>query len=337
MDVIAKLSASDRADLFREAATRLGIGSAVIVEKDFWVCWTLSALFDPDVVPGLVFKGGTSLSKAYQLIRRFSEDIDLTIPLAALGLSEPVEPLSNNANKRLYEAAARKCAELLLASVIPSLQRRASGVIEVGGWQVTVDRDEPKTIVFQYPPSLSDAEYGASAYVPPSVRLEFGVRGGIEPTEKQEVEPYCTQAVPEPYGRPKAYPRVLVAERTMWEKATICHAEYYRPARPLALRISRHYSDLAVMSVAEVASRTLAQPQLLAAVVNNKRTNFPAGYARYELATPAGLMIVPHEALIVLLRRDYEEMSVMFFEQPMTFEETLERLRAFEAKVRQLA
>jgi hypothetical protein len=337
LDVIAKLSASDRADLFRESAARLGIGSAVIIEKDFWVCWALFALFEPEVVPGLVFKGGTSLSKAYGLIRRFSEDIDLTIPLAALGLGEPDPTLSKKAIERLYDSAATECAELLRASVIPSLQSGAAGVLTTGDWSISAVVGDPTTVIFRYPSSLSVSEYGTNSYLAPSVRLEFGVRGGLEPTEQREVEAYCTQALPDAYGRPKVYPRVLAAERTLWEKATICHAEFHRPARMLGLRLSRHYADLAEMAASEVAVRALEQPGLLSAVVENKRRNFPAAYARYEEATPSGIMIVPHDALAVELRRDYDAMSVMFFDQPRPFAEILERLRNFEADVRKLA
>jgi hypothetical protein len=334
LDRIAQLRDTDRADIFREAATRLGIGSPIIIEKDFWVCWALALLFDPELITGLVFKGGTSLSKAYALIRRFSEDVDLTIPLSTLQLNEPGEATSKTVRRHFFEGAARLCAEFLHTTILPMLRHRASQVLFPDQELFVIRADDPQTIVFQYPPSLNDSEYGSSTYVRPAVRLEFGVRGGTEPTGMRQITPYCVEAIPDTYGRPSVTVRVLAAERTLWEKATICHSEYYRPAKEPAIRMSRHYSDLSAMSTTEVADRALAQPELLEAVAKNKYVNFPAKWARYDDATPAGLMIVPHDALAAVLRADYEAMAVMFFESPPSFDEVLIQLRDFEARVR---
>jgi predicted nucleotidyltransferase component of viral defense system len=113
LDQIAQLDSAERAEVFRESGTRLGIASPVILEKDYWVCWSLGKLFVPEILEGLVFKGGTSLSKAYGLIRRFSEDVDLTIPLSALGIASPAEGASKKARIKEYERAKTRCAEQL--------------------------------------------------------------------------------------------------------------------------------------------------------------------------------------------------------------------------------
>lgn len=334
LDEIGRLSSNDRSELFRESATRLGIGSPVLLEKDYWVCWSLGELFKPGLLDGLVFKGGTSLSKAYDLIRRFSEDVDLTVPLSALGIEPPAEPQARRARERAFEAAKARCAEVLSCWVGQELQASAAASGMQGTLKVTVDASDPLTLVLEYPPSLVDREYGASSYIRPSVRLEFGVRGGVEPAEMLEIEPYCTKAMPNAFGRQTVGVRVLAAERTLWEKATICHANYHRsPSGPID-RVSRHYSDLAVMASHEVAEKALRQPGLLSVVVANTEANFPAAWARYEEATPAGLRIVPHPDLAAFLRRDYADMSVMFFDRPPPFDEVIRKLGVFEGRIR---
>jgi predicted nucleotidyltransferase component of viral defense system len=94
MDQFALLPAAERAIVFREAAARLKFGSATIVEKDFWVCWTLRRIFANTALPGPLFKGGTSLSKAYKVIDRFSEDIDIVLDRHTLGFTGEQDPLN---------------------------------------------------------------------------------------------------------------------------------------------------------------------------------------------------------------------------------------------------
>ena len=85
MDKFALLPAADRAAVLQEAAARLGIDSPAIIEKDFWVCWMLGQIFTADSLPGTLFKGGTSLSKVYGIITRFSEDVDIVLDRHTLG------------------------------------------------------------------------------------------------------------------------------------------------------------------------------------------------------------------------------------------------------------
>jgi predicted nucleotidyltransferase component of viral defense system len=116
MDHFALLPAAERATVFREAAARLKLGTATIVEKDFWVCWTLQRIFSNPALPGPLFKGGTSLSKAYKIIERFSEDVDIVLDRHTLGFIGEQDPLNivgkNKRNRKLDELAG-KCSETL--------------------------------------------------------------------------------------------------------------------------------------------------------------------------------------------------------------------------------
>src|SRR5262245_43876738 len=146
MDEVARQSASERAALFNESGTKRGIATAII-EKDFWVCWILKRLFGlPEtVVPGLAFKGGTSLSKAYDAIRRFSEDIDLSLDRAALGYRgnrDPEKASSAKKTKDLLEHLDHDVEHHVATVLLPSLKEAITaelGPPEKAGWDLTVD------------------------------------------------------------------------------------------------------------------------------------------------------------------------------------------------------
>src|SRR5260370_22292561 len=125
MDHFALLPAAERATIFREAAASLKLGAATIVEKDFWVCWTLQRIFSNPALPGPLFKGGTSLSKAYKVIERFSEDVDIVLDRHALGFigeRDPVNIVGTNKRNRKLDELAAKCSETVQHNVRNELQ-----------------------------------------------------------------------------------------------------------------------------------------------------------------------------------------------------------------------
>ena len=121
MDHFALVPAPERATVFREVAARLKLGSALIIEKDFWVCWTLQRIFSSQTLPGPLFKGGTSLSKVYRVIERFSEDVDIVLDRHALGFTGDQDPPNitgtNKRNRKLDELAG-KCSGTVHGSVL---------------------------------------------------------------------------------------------------------------------------------------------------------------------------------------------------------------------------
>ena len=163
MDTFARLPAVDRATYFREAAARMGLPPH-IVEKDFWVCWTLKRLFSLESLKEhLLFKGGTSLSKAYRLIRRFSEDIDISMQRESLGFGgekDPANPkLSNKARTRQVDALADAAKSQIFEKVFPELDQmiRNQGLNE----DCTLTKDDAdsdqQSLAFAYPPNRTDA------------------------------------------------------------------------------------------------------------------------------------------------------------------------------------
>ena len=218
MDKLARLPAEDRRDIFSEAAARLGI-RPTIIEKDFWVCVALKLLFQKSRFgKSLVFKGGTSLSKAHGLIERFSEDIDLVLDWNLIGfgdgLRDPMQDFTSKGkqdqfNKEINRLAADYIAKTLCPELEDLLRQENVGL------SATVDPDDPHTVNIRYPAAF------AETYIRPEVRLEIGPLASWVPSATHVIRPYAFDVVPEVFENPVCEVVAIAAERTFWEKATI--------------------------------------------------------------------------------------------------------------------
>lgn len=218
-----------RAEAFQEAAARVGF-SQTIVEKDFWVCWSLNKLFAlPSYGNHLIFKGGTSLSKGYDVIRRFSEDVDLSLDRAQLGFvgdSDPDSPqISGGKRKALLEELQRASVACVSGTLLTELETAFNECLDQE-FSLEVDPTDAQTLLFTYP--SEPAQGVAQVYVQPIVRFEFGARGVQLPAEDRIVKPYLAEAIPDLIAKAETRARVLGIERTFWEKATILHMLHYQ-------------------------------------------------------------------------------------------------------------
>lgn len=328
MDTIARWEPRDRADLFNEVGTARGLANPII-EKDFWVCWTLKRLFVGEAFPGLVFKGGTSLSKGYGIIERFSEDIDLSFDRAALGYGGDKDPEQAGSAKKAADLIEQLVAGVRAHIAGPFLTTLREAIAqqlgpEDGQWSLTIDPQDPQTVNFCYPSSLTERDYAGIAYVNPVVRLELGARGDPWPAEKRVIQPYAAEERPELFEAPACDVDTLAVERTFWEKATILHAEHHRPPdKATGERMSRHYYDLVMLARSGIAERALKRLDLLSVVARHKTLFFRSGWARYDEATPGTLRLLPTDQRRADLAADYAKMQPMFFAQPPTFDDIL--------------
>jgi hypothetical protein len=346
---LARMSPADRLALFTlvagapSGANRGGV-SADLVEKDAWVCFILERLFR---VPGLspsaanasaLFKGGTSLSKAYGLIERFSEDVDVTLDPALFGRSlVGLDKASRAARSRRLDEINVDCAAFVRREIQSALEHDVRTLLRVSNSIVAETGDEPGTLRFLYPA----VTVRSNSYVLPYVKLEFGARSDREPWEFRSVRSWAAEALPES-GLDSAFDvPVLRAERTFWEKATILHAENARARRdtppPLAWgRLSRHAYDLATMAPSSVAARALDDVALLRRVCDCKQARFAAGHVDYDVVGPTTIEIVPRGALLEHLAADYDRMADMIFGPRPTWREVVSRLEALEVRVRRM-
>lgn len=338
MNRVATLPEGDRGLVFEETSARQNI-VAPIVEKDFWVCWMLGLLFGHrDWGEILLFKGGTALSKVYGLIRRFSEDIDLGISPALLGISEEEVEAANSRRKReewMRELEAA-CGRWVAQELQPVLEQSIAEVLgpgHGGGPWLRFEIDQATrspVLLFHYPSSLP----AGAEYIRRWVKLEFGSLTDQRPTSRHPVRPWVAEVLPEEEFLLSCEVVALEAERAFWEKATILHAEYHRAeSSPLPARYSRHYSDVAAMAGTALEQRALSQDQLRQRVVNWKSRFFSRSWARYELAVPGSFRLWPPEVRHAELETDYRAMRQMFLDEPPSFADVLDALGELEARI----
>lgn len=338
MNRIVSILAAERRIVFEEAAERLQI-QPVIVEKDFWVCWMLGFLFDrPEWADALVFKGGTALSKVFGIIRRFSEDIDLSVSPATLGISEADvnDAGSRRQRERWMEDLEAACSRWVAEKLQPELERSISAVIGArpsGQSWLEFETDaatHSPVLYFQYPGTL---EAGAP-YIRRRVKLEFGSLTDQRPAGDHWVRPWVADVFPAPLAEMGCKVVALEVERAFWEKATILHSEHHRdPATPMPGRYSRHYADVAAMAGREETERALANDALRERVVVWKSRFFARSWARYDLAVPGTFRLVPPAERLPELERDYQEMRDMFLDEPGTFDTILKTLHMLEDSI----
>lgn len=323
MDKVARLSEQQRAELFQETAALRGMTPA-IVEKDFWVSWILGRLYqDENLGRQLMFKGGTSLSKVYGLIERFSEDIDLVLDWREVTSVDPLGERSKTKQGVLNEEINDKAQEYIAGDLL----KRVNAVVE-GVCTCKIEEQDPHVIKMRYPGAFDDA------YLRPEVRLEIGPLASWLPFEERTISCYAAEAFPDVFEHTQYDVRVIAAERTFWEKATILHHEAHRPdGNPQPSRYSRHYYDLAKMAKSTVKQRALGDQDLLAQVVEFKQRFYPRGWAQYELAIPGSLRLVPEGRVLEAVRKDYQKMQDMIFGQALDFSDIMQTLQALEKEI----
>jgi len=306
----------------------------IVVEKDLWVTILLHILFGKNGSEGILFKGGTSLSKGFDLIDRFSEDIDVTYSIDTLkqhygNFENPWNYFEDSikwSNKKLEREllnlkniGQKYTDEILLPLVQDALKKITNLDFKV------VSKDE-MTLYIHYPKLLGDSEYGSS-YVQPVIKVEAGVRSARVPTITRRIDSFFEQILE------KSDPidvEILRPDRTFWEKATILHAENSRN-EPLRIEkrnhMSRHIYDLVKLYNSEYGKMAIENLELLYDVVNHKSTFYKDNRADYKNATPKNIKIVPTSELNRSFKIDYEDMArSMIIGNPPTYKELVETL-----------
>lgn len=328
MNTIIKWPKEEREILFRNTAAKCGLSEG-IVEKDFWVCWTLDYLFHKSPwARHLAFKGGTSLSKCFHLIHRFSEDIDLILDWRLLDTAkeDPWANRSKNQQDKFNKTLNAETEIFLRKQFIPKLEEDFTlSLIE--DFKLEIDELEPQTVNFTYPKLFSETS------ILPMVRLEIGALAAWTPTVQAQVMPYLAQQYPSMFQAPETTILTVQPKRTYWEKVTILHKEAFRANGCVPARYSRHYYDLFCMDQSPVKAAAYADLDLLRQVVQFKTRFYPARNAHYELAKPGTMRLMPPDNCIDQLLTDYSHMQRMLFGDIPEFELVLERIKAIEAEI----
>lgn len=325
------LKAQEQSQIYRALAPQLA-RSPVVLEKDVWVCWVLQTLFTmPGRLP-MAFKGGTSLSKVFGAIARFSEDVDITLDYRGLdGSCDPfAEGVSRNRLKKFSEDLKSFVRDHARGVVAPHFQTTLAAEFDAGAFQLEVS-DDGEQLRVHYPTVLE----APKDYVGNSVLIEFGGRNITEPNEEHEVRPDIAEHVAE-LDFPRSNVSVLSPARTFWEKATLMHVECQRDEfRTGAERLSRHWYDLAMLADLVYGKAAVADCALLADVVKHKKVFYNASYANYDACLTGQLRLIPEDAALAALRDDFQRMigAGMFIGEPPAFDAIVDRLRALEAAI----
>jgi len=327
------LKAQEQSQIYRALAPQLA-RSPVVLEKDVWVCLVLQTLFTmPDRLP-MVFKGGTSLSKVFGAISRFSEDVDITLDYRGLdGSFDPfAEGVSRNRLKRFSEGLKMFVRDHAHGVVAPHFRERLAAEFDADAFRVEVSDDGERLRVHYLTVLEASGDYLGN-----SVLIEFGGRNITEPNEEHEVRPDIAEHVPA-LDLPRSKVSVLPSARTFWEKATLMHVECQREEfRTGAERLSRHWYDLAMLADIEHGQAAIVDRALLADVVKHKKVFYNASYANYDACLAGLLKLIPEDTALTALRDDFQRMvgAGMFIGEPPTFDAIIDRLRTLETAINQ--
>jgi hypothetical protein len=326
VDFFLNLPKEQQSALLKQSAPRTNMRPFVL-EKDIWVCWALQQLFTIPEPHPMAFKGGTSLSKVYQVIDRFSEDLDVTLDYRGF-----IEAVKGNESRSEIMRLSDKLKSFLLEytrdKIKPYFEKVMSEQFGKGAGRIDLS-DNGEKLHIHYP-SVFDNE--STEYLFPSILLEFGGRNITEPNEERKVAPYISQVLPN-YLFPEPTVTVLALQRTYWEKATLIHVECHRPnERPETSRLSRHWYDLYQMSNNLSDFQSPDAHKVLRDVVRYKKVFFHYSYANYDLCLSGGVKLVPTGKLKIALEADFKSMIDvgMFYNEPPSFQKILDRLTQVE-------
>lgn len=286
------LGRQDQAEALEVAAAQTG-RPPHLLEKDIWVVWALSAIYESNLAEKLTFKGGTSLSKVYKIIDRFSEDIDLTYDIREVALDllrdgNPI-PSSPSQAKKITDRVRDRLPKWIEGEVVPILM----SALQRDGLQANLSLagKENEKLILAYEPIKVGTGYAAS-----TIQLEFGGRATGEPHQRHAVTCDIASAI-NGVAFPTAQPLVMVAERTFWEKATAAHV-YCRQGRLRGERYSRHWYDLAAMANSGYAQTAIADREIAHAVAKQTSMFFAEkdllkNLIDYKAAVSTEIQLVP--------------------------------------------
>jgi len=327
-----KLTELNKQNIFREVAIGINLPPAAI-EKDWWVVRTLEMVFTSSIAPHTVFKGGTSLSKAWGLIDRFSEDIDLALDRKLLGFDKTDAEMTGSQVRKLREASGKFIKAEYFPELVNMFQNAGLNVdIKLG--EIKTDDQDPLIIEIYYP-SVTES----IAYLQPRVLIEVGSRSLIEPFDNRSF----TSMVGERYkGSPFADNNIIIPsvnpQRTFLEKIFLLHEEFQLPIEKIKVeRKSRHLYDLEKLMDTEYAIAALSNTELYNTIVEHRANLTPLRGIDYANNTPDKINPIPPDAIIGAWEKDYHAMQEsMLYNPSLPFNKLIERIHELKARINNL-
>lgn len=310
-------------DLFNQLSARTGIQPQAI-EKDAWVTLILQMLFSSIIREYLVFKGGTSLSKAYKLIERFSEDIDLAINRKYLGFE-------GDLTKGEIRKLRRKSHDFVSSEMVDILESQLDNYgIERDLYEIVVENthisdQDPEIIRINYKSVFEDI-----SYLPQRVLIEIGARSLIEPYEKKKIQSIIDENYPNvDFSEDEFYANTIIPEKTFLEKLILLHEEFQKTTEKVRhQRMSRHLYDIGQIMNTEYGQRAIENAELFDEIIQHRKKFTPIKIVDYENLTLQSLKIIPPNEFLELYRKDYKEMQEnMIYGKSLDFENLIELIK----------
>lgn len=326
------LSIEERQTILANVAGEKGIDDNA-VEKDFWVSMALKAVFSSPSSKGIVFKGGTSLSKGWGLIERFSEDCDLAIDRTVLGFGEE---LTKKQRTSLRKEAKKFVDNTLVSEVDKYLNELGlSGHFSINNPPVKESDKDPTEFFIEYKSILPEK----NPYIAERVKVEMSCRSLTEPFEVLKMRSMIEDAYPdESFTQPKFDVPTVLPGKTFLEKIFLLHEEFNRPGGGIKMdRLTRHLYDIEKMMDKNFAIEVMNNTNLYTEIVEH-RSKFTAWSGlNYKTHHPSIISFLPPETLTQILRDDYRKMQEGFiYKDSLTYNELIGRLKVLQDRFRSL-
>ena len=327
-----KLSEKRRLEILNQVNNQTGLPTDAI-EKDWWVTITLKAIFSSKFAQHLVFKGGTSLSKAYNLIERFSEDIDLSIDRTMLGFEGE---LSKTQIKKLRKASGNFIVGEFKEELISELEKLG---VNKENYNLIFDDEiddtsDPHRIELEYNSIVEPGEY-----IPQRVIIELGARALLEPNEQKTIQSIIGQIYPEQAFTIQPFEVIVVVPtKTFLEKIMLLHEEFLKPIESIRhYRMSRHLYDIEKLMDHDYGKEAIKNKELFETLVQHRSKYTPIRGISYELHTPQTINFIPPAEVTELWKKDYQAMQeFMIYGETLEFDNLIERLIDLKKRLKNL-
>lgn len=326
------LTQKEQAQILRSLSTNPDIKrDAILLEKDVWICWALELLFKmPNQLP-MAFKGGTSLSKAFRVIDRFSEDVDITIDYKAFNCGDPFsEGMSKTKIKNISLQLRSMVTQYIKDIIKPYYEKVISEQFSENTPTIELD-DDGETLHLHYPSVIKQK----SGYVTDSIQLEFGGRNLTIPNEIQVIMTDISEHIND-LSFPIVQATVLSPQKTYWEKLTLMHYECNRlTLKDDADRISRHWYDISMLANHAIGKKAITNRELLKEVIKIKKIFYDSGFAKYDDCLNGNLRLIPNENYLKLLENDFSKMleNKMFYGEQPDFNNIVNEIKNLEKNI----
>lgn len=331
MSKLLKISSEELELVIQNTSDKLSMSKA-IVEKDLWVCMILKYLFENfKYKDAIVFKGGTSLSKVYKLIERFSEDIDLALDWKVLGYKseEPYKDRSNTKQLKFNDKLNEDTKVFLRDEFLPVLENDFKDALKGKDYKFYIDEFDGQTICFDYPKNHKDSS------IIQVIRLEIGSLAEPIPASRRKIKTYIEEVYPEVFDE-NIQVVAVDSLRTFYEKITILHREANRVNGNYPTRNSRHFYDVYKILLTDIKEKSFDNLDLLKAVIEFKKKFYACNWAKYDDIMEGNIKLIPSDEALEIFSKDYDSMKNMLFGEKISFDRIISSIREYEIELNEI-